>query len=110
MGRAPRVWTAPPAAAVGAGAGLVALTGTCSCGTSVHQLGCIGSDFSVHLPPASPILLYYFVLPSRQDPMHRLVRYALAITSWMHTECIKYQRFLPLPGMRGVNVHFKTLT
>ena len=72
----------------------------------MRQLGYVGSDFSVHLPPASPVLLFYFALPSRQDPMRRLVRYAVAgaTLSWMHAECTKYRRFSPLPGMRGVNV------
>ena len=72
----------------------------------MRQLGYVGSDFSVHLPPASPVLLFYYALPSRQDPMRRLVRYAVAgaTLSWMHAECTKYRRFSPLPGMRGVNV------
>jgi hypothetical protein len=72
----------------------------------VRQLGYVGSDFSMHLPPASPALLFYFALPSRRDPMRRLVLYAVAgaALSWMHAKCTKYRRFSPLPGMRGVNV------
>ncbi len=72
----------------------------------VRQLGNVGSNFSVHLPPESPALLFYFALPSRHDPMRRLVRYAVAGTalSWMHAKCTKYCRFSPLPGMRGVNM------
>jgi hypothetical protein len=72
----------------------------------LRQLGYVGSDFSVHLPPSSPVLLFYFLLPSRRDPMRRLVRYTLAgaTLSWMHSECTKYRRFSPLPMIRGVNV------
>jgi hypothetical protein len=72
----------------------------------VWQLGYIRSNFSVHLPPASPALLFYFALPLRRDPMRCLVWYAVAgaALSWMHTKCTKYRRFSPLPGMRGVNV------
>ena len=72
----------------------------------LRQLGYVGSDFSVHLPPSSPVLLFYFLLPSRRDPMRRLVRYTLAgaTLSWMHSECTKYRRFSPLPVIRGVNV------
>ncbi|KAL3797435.1 hypothetical protein ACHAW5_004454 [Stephanodiscus triporus] len=72
----------------------------------LRQLGYVGSDFSVHLPPASPVLLFYLVLPSRQDPIRRLARYAVAgaTLSWMHSECTKYRRFSPLPILRGVNV------
>jgi hypothetical protein len=69
----------------------------------VRQLGYVGYNFSVHLPPASPAPLFYFALPLRRDPMRRLVWYAVAIAalSWMHAECTKYRRFSPLPGMRG---------
>jgi hypothetical protein len=72
----------------------------------MRQLGYVGSNFSVHLPLASPALLFYFALPSRRDPMWRLVRYAVAggALSWMHAKCKKYHRFSPLPGMRGVNM------
>ena len=40
----------------------------------VRQLEYVRSDFSMHLPTASPALLYYFVLPSGRDPMRRLMR------------------------------------
>jgi hypothetical protein len=72
----------------------------------VRQLGYVGSNFSMHLPLASPALLFYFALPLRRDQMRRLVRYAVTgvALSWMHAECTKYRRFSPLPGMRGVNV------
>jgi hypothetical protein len=72
----------------------------------MRQLGYVGSNFSVHLPPASPAVLFYFALPLRHDPMWHLVWYAVtsAALSWMHAECTKYRRFSPLPRMRGVNV------
>ncbi|KAL7528515.1 hypothetical protein ACHAXR_002490, partial [Thalassiosira sp. AJA248-18] len=72
----------------------------------LRQLGYVGSDLSVHLPPASPILLFYFFLPSKQDPIRRLVKYTVsgAALSWMHSEATKYRRFSTLPVMRGVNV------
>jgi hypothetical protein len=72
----------------------------------MRQLGYVGPNFSVHLPPASPALLIYFALPSRRAPMWCLVWYAVAGTapSWMHAECTKYRRLSPLSGMRGVNV------
>jgi hypothetical protein len=61
----------------------------------MRQLGYVGSDFSVHVPPAPPALLYYFALSTGRDPMRRLVRYAVAgaALSWMHTKCTKYRRF-----------------
>ena len=66
----------------------------------------MGSDVSVHLPPAAPILLFYYYLPSKIDPLRRLVKYtcAGACLSWMHSEATKYRRFSPLPGMQGANV------
>ena len=73
----------------------------------MHQtLTKVGSDLSVHLPPASPILLFYYFYPSKQDPIRRLVKYTVAgaALSWMHAEATKYRRFSPLPSMRGVNV------
>jgi len=77
----------------------------------LRQLGYVGSDFSVHLPPAAPILLFYYLLPSRQDPIRRLVKYTVcgAGISWIHSEVTKYRRFAPLPGMRGVNVRMPNL-
>ena len=66
----------------------------------------VGSDFSIHLPPAAPVLLFYYMLPSKQDPIRRLVKYSLtgATLSWMHSEATKYRRFSPLPIMKGVNI------
>jgi hypothetical protein len=66
----------------------------------------VGSDFSVHLPPASPTLLLMYILPSTQDPLRKLVKFSLtgATISWMHSEATKYRRLAPLPIMRGVNV------
>jgi len=77
----------------------------------LRQLGYVGSDFSIHLPPAAPILLFYYMLPSRQDPIRRLVKYTVcgAGISWIHSEVTKYRRFAPLPGMRGVNVRMPNL-
>ena len=77
----------------------------------LRQLGYVGSDFSVHLPPAAPILLFYYMLPSKQDPIRRLVKYTVcgAGISWIHSEVTKYRRFAPLPGMRGVNVRMPNL-
>jgi hypothetical protein len=72
----------------------------------LRQLGYVGSDFSIHLPPASPVLLFYFCLPSKVDPIRRLVKYVVAgaTLSWMHSEGTKYRRFSPLPVLTGVNV------
>eukprot|EP00579_Thalassiosira_antarctica_P012024 CAMPEP_0201922536 /NCGR_PEP_ID=MMETSP0903-20130614/10545_1 /ASSEMBLY_ACC=CAM_ASM_000552 /TAXON_ID=420261 /ORGANISM="Thalassiosira antarctica, Strain CCMP982" /LENGTH=1160 /DNA_ID=CAMNT_0048459695 /DNA_START=49 /DNA_END=3531 /DNA_ORIENTATION=+ len=72
----------------------------------LRQLGYVGSDLSVHLPPAAPILLFYYYFPSKQDPLRRLVKYTVtgAAISWMHSEATKYRRFSPLPGMKGMNV------
>lgn len=72
----------------------------------LRQLGYVGSDFSIHLPPASPVLLFYFCLPSKVDPIRRLVKYVVAgaTLSWMHSEGTKYRRFSPLPVLSGVNV------
>eukprot|EP00804_Cyclotella_cryptica_P021717 CCRYP_012876-RB/>CCRYP_012876-RB protein AED:0.06 eAED:0.06 QI:334/0.8/0.83/1/0.8/0.66/6/506/945 len=72
----------------------------------LRQLGYVGSDFSVHLPPASPTLLLLYMLPSTQDPLRRLVKISLtgATISWMHSEATKYRRFAPLPTMQGMNV------
>jgi hypothetical protein len=66
----------------------------------------VGSDFSVHLPPAAPTLLLLYMLPSTQDPLRRLVKFSLtgATISWMHSEATKYRRFAPLPNMQGINV------
>lgn len=66
----------------------------------------MANDLSVHLPPAAPIMLFYYFYPSRQDPLRRLVKYTVAgaAISWMHSEATKYRRFSPLPGMTGVNV------
>lgn len=72
----------------------------------LRQLGYVGSDFSIHLPPASPVLLFYFCLPSKVDPIRRLVKYVVAgaTLSWMHSEGTKYRRFSPLPVLIGMNV------
>ena len=72
----------------------------------LRQLGYVGSDFSIHLPPASPALLLLYALPSAQDPMRRLVKFSLtgATISWIHSEATKYRRFAPLPIMQGMNV------
>jgi len=72
----------------------------------LRQLGYVGSDVSVHLPPASPILLFYYFLPAKQDPIRRLVKYTMAgaTLSWMHSEATKYRRFAALPIMKGINV------
>jgi len=72
----------------------------------LRQLGYLGSDFSVHLPPSSPTLLLLYMLPTKQDPLRRLVKFTLsgATVSWMHSEVTKYRRFAALPGTRGVNV------
>ena len=72
----------------------------------LRQLGYVGSDFSIHLPPASPALLLLYALPSAQDPMRRLVKFSLtgATISWIHSEATKYRRFAPLPIMHGMNV------
>jgi len=72
----------------------------------LRQLGYVGSDFSVHLPPASPTLLLLYMLPTKQDPLRRLVKFTMtsAAVSWMHSEATKYRRLAPLPVMRGCNV------
>lgn len=66
----------------------------------------VGSDFSVHLPPASPALLLLYIIPSTQDPLRRLVKFSItgATLSWIHSEATKYRRFAPLPIMQGTNV------
>ncbi|KAL7496202.1 hypothetical protein ACHAWT_009955 [Skeletonema menzelii] len=72
----------------------------------LRQLGYVGSDFSVHLPPASPALLLLYMLPKKQDPLRRLVKFTMttAAVSWMHSEATKYRRLAPLPVMKGCNV------
>lgn len=72
----------------------------------LRQLGYVGSDFSVHLPPASPSLLLLYMLPRKQDPLRRLVKFTMsaAAVSWMHSEATKYRRLAPLPVMKGCNV------
>lgn len=72
----------------------------------LRQLGYVGSDFSVHLPPASPTLLLLYMLPRKQDPLRRLVKFTMtsAAVSWMHSEATKYRRLAPLPVMKGCNV------
>jgi len=73
----------------------------------LRQLGYVGSDFSVHLPPASPTLLLLYMLPTtKQDPLRRLVKFTMtsAAVSWMHSEATKYRRLAPLPIMKGCNV------
>jgi hypothetical protein len=40
-----------------------------------------GSDFSIHLPPAAPVLLFYYMFPSKQDPIRRLVKYSLKVST-----------------------------
>ena len=72
----------------------------------MRQLGYVGSDFSVHLPPASPTLLLLYLLPAKQDPLRRLVKFTMstAAISWMHSEATKYRRLAPLPIMKGCNV------
>lgn len=77
----------------------------------LRQLGYVGSDVSVHLPPAAPILLIYYMLPSKQDPIRRLVKYSVfgAGLSWIHSEVTKYRRFSPLPSMKGMNVRMPNL-
>mmetsp|Transcript_8942 Transcript_8942/g.17820 ORF Transcript_8942/g.17820 Transcript_8942/m.17820 type:complete len:1086 (+) Transcript_8942:50-3307(+) len=72
----------------------------------LRQLGYVGSDFSVHLPPASPALVLLYMLPRKQDPLRRLVKFTMttAAVSWMHSEATKYRRLAPLPVMKGCNV------
>ncbi len=66
----------------------------------------VGSDFSIHLPPSSPALLLLYMLPSKQDPLRRMVKFTMmgATISWMHSEATKYRRFAPLPAMKKLNV------
>ena len=72
----------------------------------LRQLGYVGSDFSVHLPSASPALLLLYMLPRKQDPLRRLVKFSMttAAVSWMHSEATKYRLLAPLPIMKGINV------
>jgi len=72
----------------------------------LRQLSYVGSDFSIHLPPSSPALLLLYMLPSKQDPLRRMVKFTMmgATISWMHSEATKYRRFAPLPEMKKMNV------
>jgi hypothetical protein len=58
-----------------------------------------GSDFSIHLPPAAPVLLFYSMVPSKQDPIRRLVKYSLTGATLSRCEASKYRRFSPMPVM-----------
>jgi len=73
----------------------------------LRQLSFIASDLSVHLPAASPVLLAAYFLPSRrQDPLRRLLKYAMTFTtvSWMQSEATKYRRLNELPCMKDFNL------